>query len=1135
MTKIPLRLYNHEIENLIDRGQTEEAIAHCRHILQTYPKYIDIYRLLGKAYLESQRYGEAADLFQRVLSVIPDDFVSHVGMSIIHEDEGNLDAAIWNMERAFEVQPSNSAIQEELRRLYGRRDGVEPPKVRLTRGALVRMYAKGNLYQQAIAELTAALSEDPKRIDLQLLQAQMLHLSDRHNEALKTCETILNQFPYCLKANQILANILSETGETEKAQTFLHKTFSIDPYLEYITSKTSSYSDIPDNAVTIEHLEWQPQFETDLSQTAFSAPSDFTREPESAASSFLQSGANPISDSTEQSVIAADQGEIISQDVIPEWLNTISASKAETVSQPEPGSSVFNPASENVFLQDDGDAALAEQHQPQQNKIDAESLPDWLKEINTQPTTISSPGGYSENLPEFSQAVEFKNHPSESEINSIEEVEGAMSEQSASSESQKSPGEMSELPDWLQELNDTTIEQPQNAPNMDHIGEEVEISVTEPTPASINSFAQDESNAIPEWLNSFADQPETSESTAISGTQSVDKNVEPPQSTINQPAKKSDSSIPEEPAAKLPDWLQEINSESPEETPQIPAAADFTIEDKNILPDWLNTLNNSLAEENSPSIEHDRSEFKDKADNTPDWLQDLGVPQGQTENFQKSQPEEPVPDWLTNLESIKPAESPGEQTTTYSSDAQLPDWLQSVEKAKEETESPLQIEEPADLDQLANHLPQEIDSMRPDSSDSEKRAQTGQLPDWLLGMEPQEKQTAQSDNSEEGLTIPVDQTGDQDNALAWLEALAEKQGAEESTLITPPDQRTITPPDWIKEMAETPSSEIPPDITEIFESKKTEVVEQELNLETPEILTGDETEKIQPEEMIPEWIQNLESAPPETAAISDSIDLFAQEEENLPDWLTGKQTEEKPLPSPVDEVHIEEENDQITETINTPEDLTAWESLKEEVNLPDWLTQPITEENQPVVESENPLPEDEIASEIKIPQEKISSWEPVSELALETPSTEIKSETPATNKLPTVDDELITNLLQEQEPAFEEAGIEESGEETEPTMQELTETQPPLQPTTVVERYQLILEQANHALANNDLNAALDYFSKLIKSGQHIEKIIEELSKQADKHPDDILLWQTIGDAFARANKLQDALNAYTKAEELIS
>lgn len=142
MAKIPLRAYIKEIENQIERGEIEQAVAHAKNILKSYPKNIDTYRLLGKAYLESQHFSEAADILQRVLSVIPDDFISQIGMSIIREDEGNLDASIWHMERAYEVQPFNPAVQEELRRLYGRRDGIEPPKIRLTRGALVRMYAR---------------------------------------------------------------------------------------------------------------------------------------------------------------------------------------------------------------------------------------------------------------------------------------------------------------------------------------------------------------------------------------------------------------------------------------------------------------------------------------------------------------------------------------------------------------------------------------------------------------------------------------------------------------------------------------------------------------------------------------------------------------------------------------------------------------------------------------------------------------------------------------------------------------------------------------------------------------------------------------------------------------------------------
>ncbi|MCX7977054.1 MAG: tetratricopeptide repeat protein, partial [Bellilinea sp.] len=103
MAKIPLRAYNREIEAMIDRGESNAAIAHCRHILKYYPKHIDTYRLLGKAYLESQRYAEAADVLQRILSAVPDDFISQIGMSIIREDEGNPDAAIWHMEKAFVV------------------------------------------------------------------------------------------------------------------------------------------------------------------------------------------------------------------------------------------------------------------------------------------------------------------------------------------------------------------------------------------------------------------------------------------------------------------------------------------------------------------------------------------------------------------------------------------------------------------------------------------------------------------------------------------------------------------------------------------------------------------------------------------------------------------------------------------------------------------------------------------------------------------------------------------------------------------------------------------------------------------------------------------------------------------------
>ena len=172
MAKVSLRAYNREIETMIDRGQLDEAIANCHHIFKTYPKHLETYRLLGKAYLEYKRFKEAVDVFSRVLVSEPNDFVANVGMSIIRDDENKLDDAIWHMERAFETQPSNAAIQSELQRLYGRRDGVQPPRIRMTRGALAHMYVQGELYPQAISDIKSVL----KYISRAATQLHMDHL-----------------------------------------------------------------------------------------------------------------------------------------------------------------------------------------------------------------------------------------------------------------------------------------------------------------------------------------------------------------------------------------------------------------------------------------------------------------------------------------------------------------------------------------------------------------------------------------------------------------------------------------------------------------------------------------------------------------------------------------------------------------------------------------------------------------------------------------------------------------------------------------------------------------------------------------------------------------------------------------------
>jgi tetratricopeptide (TPR) repeat protein len=272
MGVISLRAYNREIDSYIDQSRLDEAISHCRHILTKFPKHIDTYRLLGKAYLENNQNSNASDIFQRVLSAVPDDFISHVGMSVIREEEGNLASAVLHMEKAFERQPYNSEIQIELRRLYGKRDGIEPPKVRLTQGALARMYIRGDLIKQGVSELRTAISEYPNRYDLKTLLAETYLIGDQLANAIDLASDILTKYPYNLIANRIMAKSLKAHDHPQEMAICRKRLYALSPYEAYISEHAPTVDLVPDRAISIDQIEWDESQENISAETRESTP-----------------------------------------------------------------------------------------------------------------------------------------------------------------------------------------------------------------------------------------------------------------------------------------------------------------------------------------------------------------------------------------------------------------------------------------------------------------------------------------------------------------------------------------------------------------------------------------------------------------------------------------------------------------------------------------------------------------------------------------------------------------------------------------------------------------------------------------------------------------------------------------------
>jgi len=256
MSKITLRAYIREIEGLIANDQAGQAAAHCRQILAVFPGHISASRLLGNACLQAGDYAPAKTAYLQVLASLPDDLVTHIGLSIILEMNAELEPAAWHMQRAFEIQPVNPLLRAELQRLNLLRDGAEPSDILLTRYALARMYLKGGLYPQASAEILAALAEEPQRLDLQCLLIQIYRQSGMIEQAAQTAQPVLEKLPDCMEANLAMDLAGAAGDHPGEKSPFRRRLEALEPYYAGVSPQVPTPEQVPDSLVELERLEW---------------------------------------------------------------------------------------------------------------------------------------------------------------------------------------------------------------------------------------------------------------------------------------------------------------------------------------------------------------------------------------------------------------------------------------------------------------------------------------------------------------------------------------------------------------------------------------------------------------------------------------------------------------------------------------------------------------------------------------------------------------------------------------------------------------------------------------------------------------------------------------------------------------
>ncbi len=671
MVNTTLRAYLDELNLLLEQEALEEVIGHCRHILQHFPRNVEAYRLLGRTLLEKGRHDEAGDVFQRVLSALPDDFVSHLGLSSVAEEHGDVPTAIWHLERAYEQEPNNMALQGELKRLYERRDGNAPDRIQLTPGALVRIYVKGRLYEQAINELRTALQHTSNRVDLQLLQADVLWNSDHPVEAGEVALHVLEKFPNCVAANRLLASLWLRSGRPSEAEPFISRLEQLDPFLAWEVVQPDGKA-LPPSAFQLPHLEWDARaaalLATDVPDWV-SAISNVFEAPQSI----------PLTGGTNNWLADAEPGQDQTAPAaskpfeMPDWMADMPAPSGPVAAPQSDVPDWFkdNPVTESasgVVLPDwfeDVPGTSAEEAAPPAAApgIDASWLDEELGSMSGEPSGEQLPSGFTDLL-----------------MGSTRHDTSLPEEESASA----TP---IEIPDWLADaapLPPSAAESPESAEALSWLPSGPLPPLEEPAPEQPQAAGSGESpvsDISMDWLST------------VPGSAPVEPTAEPAQATDSgldwlsgipgaEPAKGEAAA---EPADISLDWLSSMPGG--ESAPAQPTAEPAQAGDSGL--DWL-----SMPSTEQPTAESssDMFELRGLTESSVEWSADEAVPEEQLGDplawLHSDMAAEEVAPSTSDLGMTGGNGHTGLQPDDLPIEAEPPDWLHAMAPSEPSSAKP---------------------------------------------------------------------------------------------------------------------------------------------------------------------------------------------------------------------------------------------------------------------------------------------------------------------------------------------------------------------------------------------------------------------------------------------------------------
>jgi hypothetical protein len=363
-----------------------------------------------------------------------------------------------------------------------------------------------------------------------------------------------------------------------------------------------------------------------------------------------------------------------------------------------------------------------------------------------------------------------------------------------------------------------------------------------------------------------------------------------------------------------------------------------------------------------------------------------------------------------------------------------------------------------------------------------------------------------------------------------MESLAAKRGADPDTLFTTPEE-LIGEVEKIQEeeqIIEPPVAEdivMPPDIEE--QKPESEVEEEESPLEMSEEETFAWMESLAAGRGAdPETLLTTPEERPETQPDQVSPDQVSHDEPERP--VEDKPGDEASVPAvAAEEVHTkilsEEDLEPSTDTAETQEDSSTtipdWmqeEAIPIESGQPQDTTVPAWVHETDIGEEDTTTPMDDSDESFEsIPS--LEETEHPDDIIIEEI---IETESSDSDSVSTLDETISTATVEEPEQQIE---MPTSEDDLQPVMTD--EISADLSDS---------LQKAQNLLEGGQITEALTEYNELIKSKENLEQVIADLQQALETHPVNPEIWGTLGYAYQYSDRIRDALEAYTKAEELL-